>query len=626
MLALARMHKAEPYATGYPKGMRIALLALAAAAALGAQEVSPCNNTPAYSTCELVFELSEAAAAKHPAPYRTVDMKVEFRSPRHRTLALPAYWDGGRRMVVRFAPTEAGDWAYRLAGNLPEFDGKTGNFTAAASPSPGFIHAENVHHWAYAERDARGLYQAHLWMGASEMRFAFEDDATFRAVADARAAQKFNHLRGAIGGEGADSVYQGPDSPNLAQFRRLDERIRYLNGKGVTADLILAADGAGLTRSFPSWEQRRRFLRYIVGRYAAMHVTWQGVQYFEDSADTRALLKEAGKVLKEVDGYQHPRTTGARVTSAPLLDDGWMDFAAYGNTDDQIGAIEHQLYGVPFVNLDCGREDSGAGKSAAGDVDAAVLRKRLWNATMNGQSVTYANTGTGAQYANAPGAKQMTVWYDFFNDTRYWELEPYFDVDGGRALALEDTEYVVYVEKPGPLELVVEKHGYDIYWVNPIDGQFTKGKFKGDHFTGSPPDASHDWVLHVVREGRVEGMNKSYKFESRDIVLQEVESNSPKVPFTVEQPAADIHVRVSPPFAAKITKETRATRSMMWLWTGEVSADGQGYRVLATGQQGVMRPMGGIAKNFPALMHLRAYGMNANGKVYAVDRAFGLEP
>jgi hypothetical protein len=606
--------------------MRIAFLALAAAAALGAQEVSPCNNTPAYSTCELVFELSEAAAAKHPAPYRTVDMKVEFRSPRHRTLALPAYWDGGRRMVVRFAPTEAGDWAYRVAGNLSEFDGKTGNFTAAASPSPGFIHAENVHHWAYAERDARGLYQAHLWMGASEMRFAFEDDATFRAVADARAAQKFNHLRGAIGGEGADSAYQGPDAPNLAQFRRLDERIRYLNGKGITADLVLAADGAGLTRSFPSWEQRRRFLRYIVGRYAAMHVTWQGVQYFEDSADTRALLREAGKVLKEVDGYQHPRTTGARVTSAPLLDDGWMDFAAYGNTDDQIGAIEHQLYGVPFVNLDCGREDSGAGKSAAGDVDAAALRKRLWNATMNGQSVTYANTGTGAQYANSPGAKQMTVWYDFFNDTRYWELEPYFDVDGGRALALEDTEYVVYVEKPGPLELVVEKHGYDIYWVNPIDGQFTKGKFKGDHFTGSPPDASHDWVLHVVREGHMEGMNKSYKFESRDIVLQEVESNSPKVPFAVEQPATDIHVRVSPPFAAKITKETRATRSMMWLWTGEVSADGQGYRVLATGQQGVMRPMGGIARNFPAVMHLRVYGMNANGKVYAVDRAFGLEP
>ena len=35
----------------------------------------------------------------------------------------------------------------------------------------------------------------------------------------------------------------------------------------------------------------------------------------------------------------------------------------------------------------------------------------------------------------------------------------------------------------------------------------------------------------------------------------------------------------------------------MWLWTGEVPADGQGYRVLATGAKGMMasevRPDGG---------------------------------
>src|SRR5260370_5236427 len=213
-------------------------------------------------------------------------------------------------MVVRFAPTEVGDWDYRVPSNLPEFDGKTGKFAAAASPSPGFMHPENMHHWAYSERDARGLYQAHLWMGASELRFASEDDATFRAVADARAAQKFNHLRGFIGGQGADSAFQGPDAPNLTYFRRLDERIRYLNAKGITADLILAVDGAAFTQAFPSWQQRRRFLRYLVGRYAAMNVTWQGVQYFEDSMDTRALLKEAGARLQETEGYPHSLTSG----------------------------------------------------------------------------------------------------------------------------------------------------------------------------------------------------------------------------------------------------------------------------------------------------------------------------
>src|SRR5215472_1815632 len=191
-------------------------------------------------------------------------------------------------------------------------------------------------------------------MGATDMRFAVEDEAAFRAMADARAAQKFNHLRGALVVEGADAMYESPDAPNLAFFQRLDERIRYLNSKGLTADLILARDGAALTKLFPAWDQRRPFVRYLVARYAPMHVTWQGVEYFEDTFDTRALLKEIGAVFKELDPYQHPRTSGARVTSAPLLDDGWMTFAAHGTPASDMNAIEHQLYAVPFVSLDFG--------------------------------------------------------------------------------------------------------------------------------------------------------------------------------------------------------------------------------------------------------------------------------
>ncbi len=585
--------------------MRAAALAFLPILLLRAQ--SPCDNTPAYSSCDIAFELSDKAAAAHPDPYKTVELRAEFRSPRHRTLAMPAFWDGGRRMVIRFAPTEAGQWDYRLTSNVAELDGKTGSFTVAASPSPGFIRAANVHHWAWTERDENGLDQGHLWMGATELRFGYLDDAAFRSVADTRAAQKFNHLRGWITDGAGDAAYTGPDSPNLAQFRRFDDRIRYLTSKGIAADLILAAGNNTITRLFPTWQERRRFVSYLVARFAAMNVTWQGVQYFEDDVDARPLLKEIGRLFKELDPYQHPRTSGARVTSTPLLDDGWEDFATHGSTDDQVDAIEHQVFAVPMVSTNV--TDAG---------DAAAFRKRLWNATMDGQYVTYAGNGANA--------KAMTVWHDFLDDTRYWELEPYFDVDGGRALALEDVEYVVYIEKPGPLELQVEKHGYDVYWVDPATGEATKGKFKGEHFTGEPPDRTHDWVLHVVREGRLEGMNKSYKFASRDIVLQEVESNSPKVPFTIEQPSDDIRVRVPPPYATKLTRETRATRSMMWLWTGEVSADGQGTRVLATGQKGVMRPLSGIAKNYPATMHLRVYGMNANGKVYAIDRAFTLLP
>ncbi len=576
----------------------------------------------------MVFELSDADAAAHPNPYLTVELKIEFRSPRHRTLSVPAFWDGGRRLVVRFSPTEGGEWDYHVTSNIAGWNDKTGSFTAAASESAGFIHAENMHHWAYAEKSSTGLYQAHLWMGATELLFATMDDAGFRDVADARAEQKFTHLRGLVMSPVPGGAFQSADMPNVEYFRRLDSRVRYANQKGLTADLILAGGADYLTKLFPTWEQRRRFIRFMIAHYAAMNVTWQGVDQFEAYADGRAVLKEIGGLLKQTDPYQHPRTTGAKLTSTPLLDDGWMDFAAYGTADDQLGAVEHQLYAVPFVNFDLGREDSGAGKTGPNDVDAAAFRHRLWNATMDGQYVTYANTGSGGQYVNSPGAKAMTAWADFMSTTRHWELEPYFDVDGGRALSLEGVEYVVYVEKPGPVELSVVKHGYDVLWVNPIDGESVRKKFSGEHFTGEPPDRAHDWVLHVVRESHLEGMNRSYKFDSREfaMVLQQVEANSSKVPFVIEQPAGDLSMSKPVPYGAKIAKETRATRLMMWLWMGEVAADRQGYRVLATGPKGAMQLPRDIAINFPATMHLRLYGMNANGKVYELDTACQINP
>jgi hypothetical protein len=604
------------------------LAAALAALSLRAQPNAACNNTPVWSPCELTFELSEKDAAAHPNPYVSVELKADVRSPRQRTIAIPAYWDGGRKFVIRLTPTEPGQWEYQLTSNIADWNGKIGAFTAADSDSPGFILAANMHHWAYPVRLTTEIQKAHLWMGASEPRFAFEDDASFRAVGDARAAQKFTHLRGYITGPGPDAAYSAPDTPNLEQFRKLDERVRYLNQKGIIADLVLAGGSGTLTKLFPQTAQRRRFARYVVARYAAMNITWQLVDDFEDYPDARAMLKDLGLAIKEFDGYQHPRSTGARVTSAPLLDDGWMDYVAYGTGDDNVGAIEHQLYATPFVNLRFAREDSGAGKTAPDDVDEKTFRRRLWNATMDGQYVTYANTGSGAQYVNSPGAKAMTVWFDTLSGTRHWELEPYFDVDGGRALALEGTEYLVYIERPGPLELTVEKHGYDVFWTDPATGEITRRKFSGDHFTGSPPDLSHDWVLHVVREGQLQSMSKSYKFSSRedDIQLQEIELNPPKIPFDVTQTQGDLSVSKPSPYTLTLKRATRATRTMMYLWTGEVTAEHQGYRVLATGAQGTLQPTSRLAVNYPATLLLRVYGMNANGKVYMLAKVVNLNP
>src|SRR5438034_122402 len=104
------------YSSRYTIGMRFA--ALLFLTSLSVQAQSPCANTPGYSYCEITFELPAGQAD----PYKTVDLKAEFRSPRHRTFGMPGFWAGGNRMIIRFTPTEAGDWDYRVTSNVKEFD------------------------------------------------------------------------------------------------------------------------------------------------------------------------------------------------------------------------------------------------------------------------------------------------------------------------------------------------------------------------------------------------------------------------------------------------------------------------------------------------------------------------
>ncbi|HEV2172717.1 MAG TPA: hypothetical protein VGR71_04080, partial [Nitrospira sp.] len=339
-------------------------------------------------------------------------------------------------------------------------------------------------------------------------------------------------------------------------------------------------------------------IRYIVARYSAFNLTWQGVQEFEDFADGRALLKEVGQDLKKLDPYQHPRSSNARVTSSPLLADGWMDFVIEASEDDAVGSVEHQFYAVPFIGVTDGQH--------------------LWNTTMNGEYPEFH--GDGLNVAKS--------WFDFMADTRHWELEPYFDVDGGRAVALEDVEYAIYIEHPGPpVELTVEKHGYDVEWLNPATGEsMEQKKYNGEHFTGQAPDSSHPWVLYVAREGHKESMLKSYKFDSRPVPVQEVETDAKKIPFEIAAPSANMLQAGKPTqFSVKITRQTRATRSMTFLWTGEVVADGQGFRVLGTGASGTFTVPAILARNLPAVLTVHLTALNALGKAYQMDRVYQLE-
>src|SRR5258706_506353 len=526
-----------------------------------------CNSAPAWTTCEVSFDLQPGEDAAK------IDLRAELRSPLHKTYLMRAFSDGAGKLTIRFAPTIGGAWEYLVSSSLPRFEGQLGKFTAVESEAPGYVRLANVHHFATENN------KPHLWIATPIDRFLSIPSAEFDALVAQRAAEKFTHLRVTLDA-GAD-------------LREAAERMRSINTRGLVVDLVLAAIPADRAA-------RERYITDVVSRFAPFNLTWMGLPNFETVPRGRALLQETGTLIRKLDGYRHPITTLAAGSSAAVLGDKWANLIDYGTSDPNVGAVEHQLFQLPAIN---------SGIQSVRD---------LWNATMNGQ---YPASGSG---------RYMTVWAEFMAGNRYWELEPYFDVDGGRAVALEGVEYIVYVDKFAPVEVGVEQHGYDVVWINAATGERIKAKdFKGERFTGSPPDKLGQWVLHISREGHKEGMLRSYKFDSREtgIPVQEMEQDPQKIPFDIIEPKeGNLSVATPAFYSLRIKRASRATRSLLIEWTAEVVIDGEGYRVVGSGTEGTLPIPASIVHNLPGVLSLRAAILNANGKLYVIDKVYRLTP
>ena len=608
-----------------------------------AAQVRVCDSTPLYEPCEIAFQMTEAEAAEHANPYVSVELRAEFRSPKGgRTKLMSGFWDGGREFKIRFSPDDAeGRWDLRILSNLESVNGKTFSFQATAPRTKGFLHVFNSRYFRY---DAPNT--AHYWMGDTCYRVATMPWEAFRALADKRAEQKFNHLRGlALGWDDhAAKVLADPDFPKVEHFRELDRRVAYLSSKEITFDLLMAGDQNELERLLPERQQRERYVRYLAARYSAYNITWQGVQEFEEYEQGRALLKEVMAHVMRWDPYDHPRSTHTLATSSPLAGDGWMTYIVQQSSDAGLAAIDYETNLLPVVNAEFGYENSGAGASHNHHVESEAFRKRLWNAAARGLYPTFGNTGTyggrkfevDLKYADSPGSTYMTHLYDFFTQTRWFDLQPYYRVEGGVALSMQLTSvwdetpigiaYVVYIEKPGPFELVVPKDGYDVSWYNPIDGTMLdeKKKFKGDRFTSAPPSNDHDWVLYLRREGKTQRMNESYFLEARRVVPKDVETID--LPFEIQFPDQQhLTAGESYQFNATLTKSTRAAKQMVWLWMGEVAGSGAAPRVLGAQQYGEFRVPATLARRFPATLSVRLLGLDGAGRLFEAFKAYTLD-
>ena len=537
----------------------------------------PTCSAPAWSTCDLIFELSPDEDTTR------TELRVEFRSPHRDTLAIQGFRQAPGRWVVRVAPTSAGEWDYRITTSVDLLDGRVGHMTATESDAPGFVQTALSHHF-----QTQGNLLQHLWMGAEVGDFSQLPVEDFTDILKVRRAEGFTHLQVVIETD--------------TDLDAAAERIRAINDQGFVADLVLPVPEG-------SRRQREGQIAETVARFCAFNITWAGIPAFEtipeELGDGWELAREVSEVIAANDPYHHPLTSQAQTTSASLLGDPNdpevpMTMVSYGTVDPNIGAVEHQFYHLPALNT------------------AIASRADLWNATMNGQYPASSTEGPGA-------AQEMRAWADLMGEARYWNLEPYFDLDGGRALAYPALEYIVYVQEPGPVELHVEKHGYDVLWMDPATGERIEAKgFNEDVFSTEPPPGDHDWVLRVSREGKKKDLLNDLKFDALVPPVQEVETRASETPYEIVSPTENLSLRIANFYELKVTRGSRATRDLLVEWTAELATGRGGFRVVGTGQSGQLQLPKILTEQGPGVLSLRVQLLNAYGKAYFVDRAVRL--
>lgn len=567
--------------------------------AAAAAAVPDCSSdAKAWLPCDMHFAADAQTVAN---AYRNDVLNIEFRSPSHQTNLIRAYSDGGPELRVRFTPGEPGVWTYHITSTLSQYNDKEATFNVASTELPGFVQVANLRHWRTTNK------QPHLWL-AADAPFLKLDQAAFEAWLDLRKHDGYTHIRGTLLSDTASLKPLLNGRPNPAYFAALDDRIIAAAQRGFVLDLILADDATVALGVFNDYDSRGPLVRYLIARYGALDVTWAGVETYEDVPHGRQLLKQIYDDVRQFDSFDHPRSTDARTTSWPLAPDGWMNFITESYPKPSLGAVERQFTTLPEVHIV---------RTAAQE----LFRHEVWNATTNAEyiSVTYQALQDPAN------VKVMQTWHGVMADTRHWEFEPYFDVDGARAAGLPEVEYLAYAEQPGIVELTLSKHKYNPVWINPITGDELPLKdYKGDVFSRETPDKSHDWVLQVPREGKKESMLKSYRFESVDPPVQEPELDPTKTPYEIVEPSGETLIPAVPVlYSVKLTRTNRATRNMQYVWWGEVVAGGEGARILATGAEGTFDLPKPLAIS-GATMNMRVLAINANGKAYEVDRVYNV--
>jgi len=322
-----------------------------------------------------LFETSYTTSKTYSNAFMDVEVNVVF-SRDGRQWVVPAFWAGGKKWTVRFAPPAEGEYRYRVECTDKSNTGlngkeKTLKVTAYNGKNPllkhGFLRiSEDKRHFAHAD-GTPFFWLGDTWWKCLCKRMTWDG---FRELTADRKAKGFTVIQivcGPYPDEGFldDRIENEGGKPYLTKdfkvvnpkyFDYADRRIQYLTDEGFTP-AIVGAWGRSDCNSMQAIgvESLKRHWRYLVARYGAYPVFWILAGEIPDETKWgQGQWAEVAKYLRSIDPYQHPLTchtgNGRRGADGDV---NVIDFDMVGGSHDQEAAIKAET--VALVTTACSK-------------------------------------------------------------------------------------------------------------------------------------------------------------------------------------------------------------------------------------------------------------------------------
>jgi len=266
-----------------------------------------------------VFEASYETKKTYANPFTDIEVNVVFQNG-EKQWVVPAFWAGGNKWTVRFAPPEQGKYTYRVEctdKSNQDLNGKeeTLKVTAYQGSNPlikhGFLRVSmDQRHFEHADGTPFFWLGDTWWKGLCK-RIPFEG---FQKLTADRKAKGFTVVQIVCGPYpdeapfdprwenegGMPYVEKKYDRINPAYFDYADRRITHLVDNGIVPAIV---GGWGWHMPSIGVEKMNRHWRYLIACYGAYPVVWIVAGEIQD-----ARWQEVASYVRKVDPYHHLMT------------------------------------------------------------------------------------------------------------------------------------------------------------------------------------------------------------------------------------------------------------------------------------------------------------------------------